>query len=158
MRVQRDGEWSAISDATFTTEMPADGSNLRITEINYHPHNARVADGELDVRLGNALLNTGQYADCVKSVEAGIRKGGLKSPDNAQISLGMCLYNQRKYNTAVSAFQKAAKTPRSRKIANQWINVIRAEIERNEQIRLAEDAARKKRAEIEERRAKAGRA
>ena len=116
------------------------------------------SDGELDVRLGNALLNTGQYAECVKAVEAGIRKGGLKSPDNAQISLGMCLYNQQRYNTAVKAFQAASKTPRSRKISNQWINVIRAEIRRNEQIRLAEDAARKKRAEIEERRQKAGRA
>ena len=116
------------------------------------------SDGELDVRLGNALLNTGQYAECVKAVEAGIRKGGLKSPDNAQISLGMCLYNQQRYNTAVKAFQAASKTPRSRKISNQWINVIRAEIRRNEQIRLAEDAARKKRAEIEERRQRAGRA
>jgi len=116
------------------------------------------SDGELDVRLGNALLNTGQYTECVKAVEAGIRKGGLKSPDNAQISLGMCLYNQQKYNTAIKAFQGAAKTSRSRKISNQWINVIRAEIQRNEQIRLAEDAARKKRAEIEERRQKAGRA
>ena len=115
-------------------------------------------DGELDVRLGNALLNTGQYAECVKAVETGLRKGGLKSPDNANISLGMCLYNQRKYTAAVKAFQEAAKTPRSRKIANQWMSVIRAEIERNEQIRLAEEAARKKRAEIEERRSEAGRA
>jgi tetratricopeptide (TPR) repeat protein len=116
------------------------------------------SDGELDVRLGNALLNTGKYAECVKAVEDGLRKGGLKSPDNAQISLGMCLYNQRKYNTSIQAFQQAAKTPRSRKIANQWISVIRAEIERNEQIRLAEEAARKKRAEIDARRAKAARA
>lgn len=116
------------------------------------------SDGELDVRLGNALLNSGQYAECVKAVENGIRKGGLKSPDNAQISLGMCLYNERKYNASIKAFQAAAKTSRSRKISNQWINVIRAEIERNEQIRLAEDAARKKRQEIEERRQKAGRA
>lgn len=115
-------------------------------------------DGELDVRLGNALLNSGQYAECVSAVENGIRKGGLKSPDNAQISLGMCLYNQRKYNAAIKAFQAAAKTSRSRRISNQWITVIRAEIERNEQIRLAEDAARKKRQEIEERRERAGRA
>jgi tetratricopeptide (TPR) repeat protein len=116
------------------------------------------SDGELDVRLGNALLNTGQYAECVDAVQNGIRKGSLKSPDNAQISLGMCLYNQRKYTAAVQAFQAAAKTPRSRRVANQWISVIRAEVERNEQIRLAEEAARKKRAEIEERRQKAGRA
>lgn len=114
-------------------------------------------DGELDIRLANALLNTGQYAECVKAVESGLRKGGLKSPDNAQISLGMCLYNQRKYNAAVNAFQEAGKTPRSRRMANQWISVIRAEIERNEQIRLAEQAARKKRAEIDARRNQAER-
>ncbi|NOR35283.1 MAG: hypothetical protein GQ577_00915 [Woeseiaceae bacterium] len=115
-------------------------------------------DGELDVRLGNALLNTGKYADCVASVEAGIRKGGLKSPDNAQISLGMCQYNLRKYNSAITAFQAAGKTSRSRKISNQWINVIRAEIQRNEHIKFAEDAARKKLQEVAERREKAGRA
>ena len=115
-------------------------------------------DGELDVRLGNALLNTGKYADCVASVEAGIRKGGLKSPDNAQISLGMCQYNLRKYNSAITAFQAAGKTSRSRKVSNQWISVIRAEIQRNEHIKFAEDAARKKLQEVAERREKAGRA
>ena len=115
-------------------------------------------DGELDVRLGNALLNTGEYKDCVTSVRNGIRKGGLKSPDNAQISLGMCLYNLRQYRDGINAFQAASKTPRSRKVANQWINVIRADIERNEQIRLAEEAARKKRQEIDERLKKSGRA
>jgi tetratricopeptide (TPR) repeat protein len=115
-------------------------------------------DGELDVRLGNALLNTGRYEDCVKAVRAGIRKGGLKSPDNAQISLGMCLYNMRQYQTSINAFREAGKTQRSRRVSNQWINVIRADIERDEQIRLAEEAARKKRREIEERRARSGRA
>jgi tetratricopeptide (TPR) repeat protein len=115
-------------------------------------------DGELDVRLGNALLNTGKYAECVAAVDAGIRKGGLKSPDNAQISLGMCQYNLHKYNSAITSFQAAGKTPRSRKISNQWINVIRAEIQRNEQIKFAEDAARKKLKEVAERREKASRA
>jgi tetratricopeptide (TPR) repeat protein len=115
------------------------------------------SDGELDVRLGNALLNTGKYDECVTSVRAGIKKGQLKSPDNAQISLGMCLYNVRKYREAIDAFQTAGKTPRSRRMANQWISVIRADIERNEQIRLAEQAARKKRQETDERLSKAGR-
>ena len=114
-------------------------------------------DGELDVRLGNAYLNVSEYGECVKAVEAGLRKGGLKSPDNAQISLGMCQYNLRRYTAAIQAFQQAAKTERSRRIANQWISVIRAEMERNEQIRLAEEAARKKRAEIEQRRKQSGR-
>ena len=87
----------------------------------------------------------------------GLRKGGLKNPDNAQISLGMCLYNKRRYQAAVDAFRVASKAPRSRKIASQWISVINAEVERNEQIRLAQEAANKKRKEVEERRQQADR-
>ncbi len=115
-------------------------------------------DGELDVRLGNAFLNTGKYDECAKAVRTGIRKGDLKSPDNAQISLGMCLYNLRQYQAAIKSFQVAARTSRSRRVSNQWINVIRADIERNKQIRLAEESARKMRQEIDERRRLSGRA
>jgi len=114
---------------------------------------ARLSDeGELDLRLGNAYLNLGQYGECVSSVNAGIRKGGIKSPDNAQISLGMCLYNQQKYQDSIKAFAEAGKTRRSRRISNQWIAVIRSDIERNRQIRLAETAARKQAQELARRR------
>ncbi|MDH4049181.1 MAG: hypothetical protein OEW68_13550 [Gammaproteobacteria bacterium] len=109
-------------------------------------------DGELDLRLGNAFLNVGQYSDCVSSIRTGIRKGGIKSADNAQISLGMCLYNMKEYNDAIAAFRDAAKADRSKRIANQWINVIQSDIERNEQIRLAEAAARKQQESLAKRR------
>ncbi len=111
-------------------------------------------DGELDVRLGNTYLNLGNYDECIKAVQSGLRKGGLKNADNAQISLGMCLYNKRRYQAAIEAFRAAGKTPRSRKIAQQWISVINADVERNEQIRLAQQAAERKRKEVEARRAK----
>lgn len=105
---------------------------------------ARLSDeGELDLRLGNAYLNVGQYADCVSSIQTGIRKGGIKSPDNAQISLGMCLYNLKRYQDAIAAFREAGKVSRSSRVAKQWISVIESDVERNEQIRLAEAAARK---------------
>jgi tetratricopeptide (TPR) repeat protein len=109
-------------------------------------------DGELDLRLGNTYLNLGQYGECISSVEKGLRKGGIKSPDNAQISLGMCLYNQKKYRDAISAFRQAAKSERSRRVANQWISVIESDIARNEQIRLAENAARARQEELAKRR------
>ena len=114
-------------------------------------------EGELDLRLANSYLNIGEYGDCVKSANTAIRKGGLKNPDNAQISLGMCLYNQREYSDAKTAFRSAARVPRSQRTANQWIRVIDAELERNRQIRLAEEAARKKREQLEAKRAKAKR-
>ncbi len=115
-------------------------------------------DGELDVRLGNAYLNIGEYADCATAVRSGLRKGGLKSVDNAQISLGMCLYNLKQYSDSKAAFREASKTNRSRRVSNQWISVIDAEVERNRQIQLARDAAAKKRKEVEERRASSDRA
>ena len=114
---------------------------------------ARLSDeGELDLRLGNAYLNLGMYGECVSAIRAGIEKGKIKSPDNAQISLGMCLYNEREYRNAIAAFREAGKTERSRRIANQWITVIESDIERNEQIRLAEAAAQKQLRELEQRR------
>jgi hypothetical protein len=60
----------------------------------------------------------------------------------------MCLYNQRKYGAAKTAFREAEQVRRSRRTAAQWIRVINADIARNEQIRLAEEAARKKRREL----------
>jgi len=115
-------------------------------------------DGEVDARLANSYLNVGDYANCVTSAKTAVRKGGLKSPDNIQISLGMCLYNQQKYTESKAAFREAAKVPRSQRTSDQWRRVIDAEIERNRQIRLAEEAAQKKRKEIEARRAEISRA
>ena len=119
---------------------------------------ALAKDGEVDARLANSYLNVGEYGDCVTSAKTAIRKGGLKSPDNIQISLGMCLYNLQRYADSKKAFREASETPRSQRTSGQWIRVIDAEIERNRQIRLAEEAARKKRKEIDERRAKSSRA
>jgi tetratricopeptide (TPR) repeat protein len=119
---------------------------------------ALAKNGEMDARLANSYLNVGDYANCVTSARAAVRKGGLKSPDNIQISLGMCLYNQHKYGESKTAFNTAAKVPRSQRTSGQWIRVINQEIERNRQIRLAEEAARKKRKEIEARRAQSARA
>lgn len=114
---------------------------------------AKLSDeGELDLRLGNAYLNLGQFGECVAAINNGIKKGGIKSPDHAQISLGMCLYNQQKYRASIAAFREAGKTRRSGKVSRQWIRVINSDIERNEQIRLAEAAARKQQRELAERR------
>ncbi|MBT8102229.1 MAG: CDC27 family protein [Gammaproteobacteria bacterium] len=114
-------------------------------------------NGDLDQRLANAYLNVGNYAECVKSANNAARKGGLKNPDNLQISRGMCLYNLRRYSDAKSAFREAAKTPRSARTSAQWIKVIDADVERNRQIKLAEEAARKKRQELDAKKAESAR-
>jgi tetratricopeptide (TPR) repeat protein len=109
-------------------------------------------DGELYLRLANTHLNLGEYDECVEAAREGLNVGGLKSPDHAQISLGMCLYNLKRYDDAIAAFRAASKNERSRKMANQWIEVIESDIDRDEQIRLAEVAARRQQQALEQRR------
>jgi tetratricopeptide (TPR) repeat protein len=110
------------------------------------------SDGEIDLRLGNAYLNLGHYEECAVSILEGLRKGGIASTDNAHISLGMCLYHRQDYRAAINAFREARKTPRSTRIADEWIRVINFDLERNAQIEYAESAARKQHQELAERR------
>ncbi|MGH8223264.1 MAG: hypothetical protein ACREQZ_09860, partial [Woeseiaceae bacterium] len=109
-------------------------------------------DGELFLRLGNAYLIVAEHADCVTSVQNGLRKGNIKSPENAHITLGMCQYNLQRYQDAIASFREAAKTSKARRTAEQWISVIQADLERNEQIRLAEAAARRQQEALAKRR------
>ena len=112
-------------------------------------------DGELYLRLANTHLNLGEYSECVEAAREGLSVGGLKSPDHAQISLGMCLYNLKRYDDAIAAFRAASRTERSQKMARQWIDVIQSDIDRDEQIRLAEVAARRQQEQLEQRRSSA---
>jgi len=112
---------------------------------------ADTEDGELDIRLGNAYLNLGQYENCAEAVRTGLNKGDLKSPANAQISLGMCLYNLKDYQDALAAFREAGKERGLAQIAGQWVSVIESDLERNEQIRLAEAAAERQAEELQKR-------
>jgi tetratricopeptide (TPR) repeat protein len=109
-------------------------------------------DGELYLRLANTHLNLGEYSECVDAAREGLNVGGLKSPDHAQISLGMCLYNLKRYDDAIAAFRAASRAERSQKMARQWIDVIQSDIDRDEQIRLAEVAARRQQQQLEQRR------
>jgi tetratricopeptide (TPR) repeat protein len=114
-------------------------------------------DGELYVRLGNSYLNIGQYDECVSSVREGIDKGGLEEgSSDAQISLGMCLYNLKRYKDATAAFERAARSQKSKRLAGQWIDVINADLAREEQIRLAEASAERQRQRLNNRRRQTG--
>ena len=64
------------------------------------------SDGELDLRLGNAYLNLGRFGECVSAIQSGLKKGGIKNPCDAQISLGMCHYYQQRYDLAATAFRQ----------------------------------------------------
>ena len=64
----------------------------------------------------------------------------------------MCHYNLKQYDDALAAFREASKTQRSARFARQWTAVIESDLERNRQIRLAENSARKQQEELASRR------
>ena len=65
---------------------------------------------------------------------------------------GVGRYEAGQHGDAIAAFREAAKTERSRRISSQWVRVIESDIQRNEQIRLAEAAAQKQLRELASRR------
>jgi tetratricopeptide (TPR) repeat protein len=98
---------------------------------------AKSDEGELYVRLGNVYLDGDQFAKAAESVQKGLKRGGVKRPDQARLVLGMSYFNMGEYNKARRAFRDAGKDERSEKYSKQWIKYIASEEQR--QIELQKD-------------------
>ena len=95
---------------------------------------AKSDEGELYVRLGNVYLDGDQFAKAADSVNKGLKKGGVKRPDQARLVLGMAYFNLGEYNKARKAFRDAGKDDRSEKYAKQWIAYVSIEEERQREL------------------------
>ena len=89
-------------------------------------------DGELYMRLAQSHINLENWAAAAEAARQGIRLGGLKRSDQAQILLGMALFNQKRLEQARTAFQAASRDQRSARAAGQWINYVDSEIKRRD--------------------------
>ena len=95
---------------------------------------AKSDEGELYVRLGNVYLDGDQFTKAADSVSKGLKKGGVKRPDQARLVLGMAYFNLGEYNRARKAFRDAGKDKRSAKYAKQWIAYVTSEEERQREL------------------------
>jgi tetratricopeptide (TPR) repeat protein len=89
-------------------------------------------DGELYVRLAQAHINLENWRDAADAVREALRLGGLKRDDQANIMLGMALFNQKRLEQARRAFEVALRDNRSRRAAQQWIAYVDSEIQRRD--------------------------
>jgi len=89
-------------------------------------------DGELYVRLAQAHINLENWSDASAAAAQGIKLGGLKRDDTANIMLGMALFNQKRLEQARRAFEKAARDNRSKRAATQWMAYVDSEIKRRD--------------------------
>lgn len=94
-------------------------------------------DGELYVRLAQSYLNLDKHAEAVESLRAALQKGGIKRPGDAQLMLGMSLYELDRLDQARSAFSVAANYEANSRTARQWINHIGSEENRRAELARA---------------------
>jgi tetratricopeptide (TPR) repeat protein len=87
-------------------------------------------DGELYVRLAQSYINLEKWKEATAAVNKALKMGGLKRDDQANIMLGMALFNQKRLEQARRAFQRAGKDNRSKRTATQWIAYVDSEIKR----------------------------
>jgi tetratricopeptide (TPR) repeat protein len=79
-------------------------------------------NGEIDVKLGESYMTSGQNDQAVTALRAGIMKGGLKDLSDAQTTLGIALFKAGRRDEALAEFRKAEMggNPASGVVAHVW--------------------------------------
>jgi len=126
-----------LQEAVDAKQVDATLSNLRLLsqawymageDIKAIPPLQRAAqisdDGELYVRLAQSYLNLDRYAEAAEALRAALNKGGVRRPGDANIMLGMSLYELNKLDQARSAFRAATNYDTNERTARQWIDHI----------------------------------
>ena len=89
-------------------------------------------EGDIYIRLAQAHINLENWGDAASAARKGIQAGGLRRPDQANIMLGMALFNEKRLEQAKRAFEAAARDNRSKRTATQWIAYVDSEIKRRD--------------------------
>ena len=123
--------------------LPANESNLKLLSQAWYQARedtkaipplqqaAKLADnGELYVRLAQSHINLEQWSAAADALKQAHEKGQLQRSDQANIMLGIALFNQKEFKQARVAFALAQKDKRSAKTASQWIRYLDSEAQR----------------------------
>lgn len=84
-------------------------------------------NGDLYVRLGEVQVQREDWGGAEDALTRGINKGGLQDTGYAQLMLGIALFNQKKMAQAEEWFQRAKSSSKSRKTAEGYLQLIRAQ-------------------------------
>jgi len=77
--------------------------------------------GESDVKLGAAYLSYAQNDKAIEAITRGLGKGGVKSPDEANLLLGMAYVRTNNNAEAAKAFGAVKQDPALARIAKLWL-------------------------------------
>lgn len=79
------------------------------------------AVGQDDALLGEAYLGYGQNAQAIEALERGLKKGGVKKPDQAEMALGIAYVRNKQKDQAKAAFKQVGSDSDLGRIASLWV-------------------------------------
>lgn len=102
--------------ATFTKAAAEDKTTL----ANLDKKARAAATGQDDATLGEVYLGYEMYPQAIEALERGIKKGGLKRADQAQIALGIAYMRSSQLDKARAAFKQVPAEGELGRIASLW--------------------------------------
>ena len=85
------------------------------------------ASGDLYIRLGEVQMQREDWQGMQSAVQKAIDKGQLRDTPNAQLLMGIALYQQKKCNDAKSWLQKARGADKTRQMATGYLQLCDAQ-------------------------------
>ena len=117
------GVLESSGDKTKSQALLAESKRLAASDQKTLPQFEKEAlaakAGEADVKLGEAYLSYDQPAKGLEAIQRGIGKGGVKSVDEANLSLGRAYILTKNTAEAVKAFE-LVKSPEYAQLAQLW--------------------------------------
>ena len=110
------GDRDARLLAKAQTEAAKDAANL----ANMQKKASAAKTGDDLVSYGENLWGRGQYDDAVNAIQAGIKKGSLGKPEEAQLSLGIAQLSAGHKDEALKTFGAVKGTPAAETVAHLW--------------------------------------
>ena len=82
--------------------------------------------GDIFVRLGEVQIQREEWQGAQQALQRGLDKGKLRDTANAQLLMGIALFNEKKYNDAAKWFQLSAKADKYSKMSRGYLQLIKA--------------------------------
>jgi len=96
---------------------------------------ARLAeDGDVHIRLAQSYISLNMYEAAAAAVAEGMDKGSIDRPDQANLILGMALFELEKFDAAKAAFATAIGDNRSKNAAEDWVKYVESEQVRKQEL------------------------
>ena len=101
-----------------------------------------ISNGEALIAIGNLLYLDNNISEAIEAINKGIKKGNLKNPGFAQLTLGQALFELQRFDEARDVFTKASQSKKDavKKSARAWLQYTDNEQQRVKNLNLRRES------------------